>query len=64
MGHRFPISASYTGGPSIDSLAASALYGSEPAFPPVVWFERIVNSALLAFWQREVTQLSPDEPPE
>ncbi len=51
-GQTFPPSASYTGGPSISLRASSALYGSEAPFPPVVWFERVVNSALCGFWDR------------
>jgi len=50
----FPVSASYTGGPYIDVRAANMLYCSDSPFPPVVWFERIVNSAILNFWARAV----------
>jgi hypothetical protein len=53
-GQPFPVTASYTGGPSISMRAASMLFGSESPFPPVVWFERIVNSALCSFWERAV----------
>ena len=49
VGEAFPISALYTGGPSIDARAASMLFRTEEAFPPVVWFERIVHSALSGF---------------
>lgn len=53
VGESFPASAAYTGGPSV-SVRASMLFGSESAFPPVVWFERIVNNALCGFWERAV----------
>jgi hypothetical protein len=56
VGEPFPISASYTGGPSINVRAASHLFGLDDAFPPVVWFERIVNNALSNFWKRLITR--------
>src|SRR5262245_282232 len=46
VGEAFPRSASYTGGPKIDSRAAMVLYSSDNAFPPVIWFEGVVNSAI------------------
>jgi hypothetical protein len=54
VGEPFPISASYSGGPSINARAASVLFGTDGAFPPVVWFERIVHSALRGFWERSI----------
>jgi hypothetical protein len=62
VGQPFPISASYTGGPSIDARAAGSLYGTDRIFPPVVWFERIVHSALSDFWKRAVTCRRPVSP--
>jgi hypothetical protein len=53
-GEAFPISALYTGGPTMDTRAASMLLGADGAFPPVVWFERIVQSALTGFWERSI----------
>jgi hypothetical protein len=53
-GQPFPATASYTGGPRISVRAASALFGTESPFPPVVWFERVVNSALYGYWDRAV----------
>jgi hypothetical protein len=53
-GQSFPVTASYTGGPRISMRAASMLFGSDSSFPPVVWLERIVNSALCSFWERAV----------
>ncbi len=55
VGEPFPVSAFYTGGPLIDTRAATQLYGTNDAFPPVIWFERIVNSALNVFWQESVS---------
>jgi hypothetical protein len=54
-GKPFPASASYTGGPRISVRAAQELFGTDSPFPPVVWLERVVNSALCGFWERSVT---------
>jgi hypothetical protein len=64
-GQPFPVSASYTGGPTISTRAAAALFGSDSPFPPVVWFERVVNSALCGFWDRTMPPRSqpPPAPP-
>jgi hypothetical protein len=48
------VTASYAGAPRINMPVAAALFGSESAFPPVAWFERIVNNALSNFWARSV----------
>lgn len=53
-GRPFPATASYTGGPRISVRAASTLFGTQSPFPPVVWFERVVNSALCGYWERAV----------
>jgi hypothetical protein len=53
-GKPFPVTASYTGGPRISVRVADALFGTESLFPPVVWFERVVNSALYGYWDRTV----------
>jgi hypothetical protein len=58
-GQPFPVTASYTGGPSISTRAASVLFGTDSPFPPVVWFERIVHSALSGFWKRSLPAPSP-----
>ena len=64
-GQPFPDSASYTGGPTISTGAAAALFGADSPFPPVVWFERVVNSALCGFWERTMppTSSPPPAPP-
>jgi hypothetical protein len=62
VGQPFPMSASYTGGPSIDARAAGSMYGTDRVFPPVAWFERIVHSALSGFWERVVTCRCPVPP--
>lgn len=64
-GRAFPVGADYTGGPTISSRVASArmasaLYGGDPPFPPVVWFERVVNMALCNSWGRAM----PAKPPQ
>jgi len=55
-GHQFPMSASYSGGPKIPSRVAMAQLSSD--FPPVGWFERIVNTAISTFWARSIGGLS------
>jgi hypothetical protein len=55
-GEAFPLSATYTGGPSIEPRAADLLYGAAAPFPPVIWFERVVNTALYTFWERSVLE--------
>jgi hypothetical protein len=62
-GQQFPVTASYSGGPRISvrasmAMAVSALAGSGTLFPPVVWFERIVNTAIRTFWERSADTLS------
>jgi hypothetical protein len=57
-GDAYPVSALYTGGPTIEARAASLLYGADGAFPPVVWFERVVQSALVGFCERSLATLS------
>jgi hypothetical protein len=51
-GHQFPRSASYSGGPEIPRRVAMAQLSSD--FPPVGWFERIVNTAITTFWARSI----------
>jgi hypothetical protein len=53
-GQPFPATAYYTGGPSISMRAGSLLFGTESPFPPVVWFERVVSSALCGYRERAV----------
>lgn len=62
VGQPFPITASYTGGPTINVRAANKFYSDDGAFPPVVWFERIVQSALLRIWDRSISALHPPSP--
>jgi len=56
-GHRFPASASYSGGPAIPFHVANSLFWSQSAFPPVMWFERIVNKAIRTYWEQSVRAL-------
>jgi hypothetical protein len=51
-GRSFPSGAVMGIGPTIPSKALIGLDPSRPAFPPVVWFERVVNSALNGFIAR------------
>jgi hypothetical protein len=57
-GQQFPLSASYSGRPTVRWQVMYAFLGSDSAFPPVVWFERIVNMAIRTFWERSVGALS------
>lgn len=61
LGQQFPASATYCGGPMIAWHVADELFwsGSDSAFPPVVWFERIVNNAIRNFWRRGASVLRP-----
>jgi hypothetical protein len=59
-GQAFPATAYYTGGPNIPIDAVLLLLGSESPFPPVVWFERVVNSALCGYWERACRPLAND----
>jgi hypothetical protein len=58
FGEQFPISASYAGGPQIPAALATSLMGTGPVFPPVAWFERLVNNAVRNFWKKS---LAPDQ---
>jgi hypothetical protein len=58
----FPATASYTGGPSTSIRALSVLFGTDSPFPPVVWFDRVVNSALCGFWERSIPAPTPQPP--
>jgi len=60
-GKAFPVTASYTGGPSISMRAVGMLFGTDSPFPPVVWFERVVNSALRGYWERAVPTMQKAE---
>jgi hypothetical protein len=58
-GQAFPHSAFYTGGPHLSVRAGTALYMTKSPFPPVIWFERIVNSSLCAYWARALAEQAP-----
>jgi hypothetical protein len=55
FGQQFPISAAYAGGPMIPAAITTSLLSADPIFPPVVWFERLVNKAITRFWQSSVS---------
>jgi hypothetical protein len=54
VGAPFPASATYAGGPTMNALAAHMLFGTDSPFPPVAWFERIVQSAISGYWERAI----------
>ena len=61
-GRPFPVTATHTGSPYLSSELASTLIrsassGQMPVFPPVIWFERVVNSAISGFWESAVRDL-------
>jgi hypothetical protein len=58
FGQEFPESGSYAGGPMMPVRLVASLWGSEPIFPPVVWLERVVNSAIRRFWERSIAESS------
>jgi hypothetical protein len=57
-GQQFPVTASYSGGPELPTRVAMKMFSPDPVFPPVVWFERVVNMAIRAHWERAVSALS------
>jgi hypothetical protein len=34
--------------------------GTDPVFPPVAWFERLVNSAVRNFWEKSLATAQND----
>jgi hypothetical protein len=68
VGQPFPVTASHTGGPFLpsrltDALIRSAVSGHTSVFPPVIWFERVVNSAISGFWERSLTTADSEQSP-
>jgi hypothetical protein len=59
LGHQFPAAARYAGGGMIPMHIATEFYLSESPFPPVIWFERIVNNAIRNFWQGAIKGFPP-----
>lgn len=57
-GHAYPASAAI--GPShlIPSRAVDAVINQQRPFPPIGWFERIVNNAICGFLRSQVRQLA------
>jgi len=55
-GQPFPASATYDGGPMVDVKIVASMLGPKAVFPPVVWFERVVNHAIVNFWQRSIDE--------
>jgi hypothetical protein len=53
-GQPFPVSDSYSGGPTVPVPVMIAFFNPTSAFPPVAWFERIVNMAIRTFWERSL----------
>jgi len=58
-GHSYPASASI--GPSlfVSMKAFDAIINQERPFPPIGWFERVVNSAIRGYLRSQVKQLGP-----
>jgi hypothetical protein len=58
-GHAYPASAVI--GPShlIPSKAVDAIISQRRPFPPIGWFERVVNNAICGFLRSQVKQLAP-----
>jgi hypothetical protein len=63
-GHRLPVWGLCSGGPTMPWPATVELLSSDSPFPPVSWFERIVNLAIRSFWERSIAGLPPAAPEE
>lgn len=48
-GHPFPPSSAIGVGPTAPSRAFISIFQSSKSFPPIVWFERVVNNAINGF---------------
>ena len=53
-GHAYPVSACIGPSHMIPTRAMDAIINEQPAFPPVGWFERIVNSAICGYLRSQV----------
>lgn len=53
-GGSFPASASIVTGPMLPAKALFELDGTQRPFPPVSWFERVVNIAIQSFVERTI----------
>ena len=53
-GHAFPNSAAFGIHPLVPAKMMLELHPTKPGFPPLVWFERVVNSALRGFAKRSL----------
>jgi len=58
-GKSFPASSVLGIGPTVPVKAIMGFDWGEKPFPPVVWFERVVNNALLGFIDRSLASGSP-----
>jgi hypothetical protein len=56
-GRQFPISGSYAGGSTIPVQLAIEWLSRASDFPPIAWFERVVNTAIRTFWERSISAL-------
>ncbi len=57
-GHSYPASAAVGPSPRVPSDAFDALINEQPPFPPIGWFERVVNYSINAFILSRVEQAS------
>ena len=53
-GHAFPSSAAFGIHPRVPTRMMLEFHPAKPGFPPIVWFERVVNSALRGFARRSL----------
>lgn len=51
-GLSYPVSGTLGGHPTVPAKTMLDLGSSDTPFPPVVWFERVVNTALITFLER------------
>ncbi len=58
-GHSYPASASIGPSVGLPVRAFDSLLNQQRPFPPIGWFERVVNYAICRFVQTEVTKVPP-----
>jgi hypothetical protein len=57
-GHSYPASASIGPSATVPFKALDAIFNLERPFPPIGWFERVVNSAICGFLRSQVKQVA------
>jgi hypothetical protein len=63
QGHSYPVSASIGPSPYIPSGALACLINEKRPFPPIGWFERVVNNAFVRYIESEAERVRRDARP-